>query len=174
MSKITVKELEAPTGFDLKIAAGETLDLKSQGTVIMPAGAILQVVQGETSSYTSTSSSAFTATTLSANITPSSTSSKIFITYNASMYHAAGVQAASTIYRGNTNATGHSDGCCKSWYESTRGHFIHAGQFLDSPNTTSEVTYKIYVRKITGSGSLDFPTNESTVIPTITLMEIAG
>ena len=31
MSKITVKELEAPTGFDLKIAAGETLDLKSQG-----------------------------------------------------------------------------------------------------------------------------------------------
>jgi hypothetical protein len=40
---ITVKELAAPTGFDLKIAAGETLDLKSQGTVTMPTGTLMEV-----------------------------------------------------------------------------------------------------------------------------------
>ena len=45
MSTITVKELAAPTGYDLKIAAGETLDLKSQGTVTMPTGSVLQVKQ---------------------------------------------------------------------------------------------------------------------------------
>ena len=44
MSTITVKELAAPTGYDLKIAAGETLDLKSQGTVTMPTGSVIQVV----------------------------------------------------------------------------------------------------------------------------------
>jgi hypothetical protein len=37
MSTLTVKELAAPTGFDLTLASGETLDLSS-GTVTLPTG----------------------------------------------------------------------------------------------------------------------------------------
>jgi len=44
MSTVEVKELSAPSGFDLKIAAGKTLDLNSQGTVKMPAGSVLQTL----------------------------------------------------------------------------------------------------------------------------------
>ena len=52
MSILTVKELASPSGFDLKLATGETLDLNSQGTVVlptipsskMPTGSVLQVV----------------------------------------------------------------------------------------------------------------------------------
>ena len=44
MSTLTLKELSAPTGEVIKIAAGKTLDLKSQGTTTLPTGSVLQVV----------------------------------------------------------------------------------------------------------------------------------
>ena len=43
MSTIVVKEISAPAGQVIKVAAGKTLDLHSQGTTKMPAGSILQV-----------------------------------------------------------------------------------------------------------------------------------
>ena len=82
MSTITVKELAAPTGFDLKIASGETLDLKSQGTVTMPTGSVLQVVQAEYSSETSSTSGTYADTGLTATITPTTSSSKILVSVN--------------------------------------------------------------------------------------------
>ena len=42
MSVIEVKELSHPAGEVLKIAAGKTLDLHSQGSVTMPAGSVIQ------------------------------------------------------------------------------------------------------------------------------------
>ena len=173
MSTLTVKELAAPTGYDLKIASGETLDLKSQGTVTMPAGAVLQVVQGGNGSAVSTTSESWQATTLTATITPSSTSSKILINYSSNSYQADNGQGASTIYRGSTELTGHSDGCTKNWKDGSRGVSPHIGSWLDSPNTTSATTYTIYFRSISGA-SMDFPTNQSTTFSHITLMEIAG
>ena len=44
MSTLEVKELSHPAGEVLKIAAGKTLDLNSQGTVKMPAGSVIQVI----------------------------------------------------------------------------------------------------------------------------------
>ena len=73
MSTLTVKELAAPTGFDLKIASGETLDLKSQGTVTMPTGGIIQVVNGNTSTAvvsTATHPKGLTAVAVTMNIVP--------------------------------------------------------------------------------------------------------
>ena len=79
MSTLEVKELAAPTGFDLKIASGETLDLKSQGTVTMPTGSVLQVVQATTSTKASTTSTSYADTGLTASITPSSSSNKVLV-----------------------------------------------------------------------------------------------
>ena len=44
MSTLSIKELSHPSGEVIKIAAGKTLDLNSQGSVTMPTGSVLQVV----------------------------------------------------------------------------------------------------------------------------------
>ena len=43
MSTLELKELSHPTGEVIKIAAGKTLDLNSQGSVTMPSGSVVQV-----------------------------------------------------------------------------------------------------------------------------------
>ena len=43
MSTLELKELSHPSGEVIKIAAGKTLDLKTQGSVTMPTGSIVQV-----------------------------------------------------------------------------------------------------------------------------------
>ena len=43
MSTLELKELSHPSGEVIKIAAGKTLDLNSQGSVMMPAGSVIQV-----------------------------------------------------------------------------------------------------------------------------------
>jgi len=158
MSTLEVKSIAAPSGY----------------TLGMPAGHILQVIQGNTSTTTSTSSTSWVATTLSASITPRSTSSKILITYSASMYMPDNAQAAATIYRNATEVTGEFAGIHKNWYNGTRGVAETGGQFLDSPSLTSAITYKIYVKSIDSSYSIGFPTNSDTTYTTITLMEVAG
>ena len=88
MSTLELKELSAPAGEVIKIAAGKTLDLNSQGTLVlptiphskMPSGSILQVVNYfETGSVTSSSASRFILDTLS--VTPIGTGSKFAITF---------------------------------------------------------------------------------------------
>ena len=43
MSTISIKELSHPAGQVIKIASGKTLDLKTQGSVTMPTGSVLQI-----------------------------------------------------------------------------------------------------------------------------------
>ena len=64
MSTLKVKGISAPTGYDLQ----------------MPAGAILQVVRGTTSSNVDVSSNSPQDLGLSATITPKFSNSKIYIT----------------------------------------------------------------------------------------------
>jgi len=142
----------------------------------MPAGSVLQVVYATAHTEISTSSSSYVATDLAATITPSSASSKILISYSGTFYHYSNVQVSSTIYRGSTDiaAIGSNLGIMRSWLPGTRGFFLHQGQLLDSPNTTSATTYKVYVKKNNGDYSIDFTTAAADTFPSITLMEIAG
>ena len=65
MSTLVIKELSAPSGEVIKIAAGKTLDLNSQGTLVlptvphakMPTGSVLQVVQGTTTTLVESTAS---------------------------------------------------------------------------------------------------------------------
>jgi hypothetical protein len=112
------------------------------------AGKILQVVQTTKTNTQSIQSQSFTDVTgLSATITPSSTSSKILVTFNISIgcnnYGMINLLRGSTdIFKGGTDGSRIS--CtiavatlaayeCKSYGTS----------YLDSPNTTSATTYKI-------------------------------
>ena len=160
MSTLEVKAIQAPSGYDLD----------------MPAGAVIQVVHATTHSDTSTSSSSYVATTLAATITPKFASSKILITYSGSFYSYSNVQVSSTVYRGSTDIAdyGSTLGVMRSWQESSRGFFPHQGQLLDSPNTTSATTYTVYMKKNTGSYTIDFPTGAGSTFPSIVLTEVSA
>ena len=142
--------------------------------LVMPTGSVLQVVSANITSEVGTTSTSWVASPMAATITPSSTSSKIYISYNGFAYHYINEQAASTIYRGSTELSGKDGGFMRSWKSNSRGFFPHIANYLDSPNTTSATTYTVYVKKQSGSNAMDFPSSSSTTVPTITLMEIAG
>jgi len=91
MSTLTVKELSHPAGQVIKIAAGKTLDLKTQGSVTMPTGSILQVVSTGTdnSSNISTTSTSLVASGVQVNIVPKQTGSKLHIEWVTPMTYIA-------------------------------------------------------------------------------------
>ena len=136
-------------------------------------GKVLQVVSAtDSTERASTSSSYVTASnTLSVDITPSSTSSKIFI-FATTTGHAN--TSASfrryTIYRDATNLGG-SNGM-QIVYNENSADIINTVSlsYLDSPNSTSEITYQLYGK--TASGSVYFSKNG--VLSSITAYEIAG
>jgi len=140
-------------------------------------GTVLQVKQSVIPKETITTSSAsFVSIGHSLAITPSATSSRILIQVCGGSGHAPYVNqfCISTIYRGSTNL---STNGIETIGNSTAGLSAapHNIVFLDSPNTTSEVTYTPYYRSqptkpnvywtLAGNDGTDF---------TITLTEIAG
>ena len=137
----------------------------------MPSGSILQVVSAtDTTQRTTTSTSYVTGgNTLSVAITPSSTSSKIYVIVRHYAYNnlTAGLY---TIYRDATNLAGGTNYLAN--YDSdagtTDGTIVYF--FLDSPNTTSSITYQPYMKA--SSGTTRMGTTAS--IASITAWEIAG
>ena len=173
MSTLELKELSHPSGEVIKIAAGKTLDLNSQGSVTMPTGSVLQVVHGTTSTQVDTTSSSYVDTGLTATITPSSTSSKILAIYSPSLYQAVtGSAITLQLVRGSTSIAVHG----YALYASGSLVISHvAATHLDSPSTTSATTYKIQMA--TGDSfnvSANYDDGSGDTHSTITLMEIAG
>jgi len=152
------------------------LNLTSAG---LPSGSILQVVtttsttQESTTSNTMVDSSALTAT-----ITPKSSSNKIFIIAAINgLYNDTNQSAASmTILRDSTDLadSGNTYGMSYS-YASSGGGLVGSNTpcLLDSPATTSAITYKVqFCRSSIGTGTAYITVASTT--STLTLMEIAG
>ncbi len=177
MSTITVKELAAPTGFDLKIAAGETLDLKSQGTVTMPTGSVLQTVTANILSTTTTTSSSFVSTVVAATITPSSTSSKILIMMNGGMNGFAGGSGGQVgytkIYRGTTALEASTKGSGVFYFDAPDVYVNLSVSIEDSPNTTSATTYTLYAKRASGNGTFSINRDGNNHMNVI-LMEVSA
>jgi hypothetical protein len=138
----------------------------------LPAGSVLQVVQGTASGQDATSSESFVATSLSASITPSSASNKILITYTGRHAHSASdVFIYTSIFRDGTEVTGESNGLAQVYTDGQRPFVTTGATFLDSPSTTSSVTYAVCFKKLF-SGEARFGSTSQKAV--ITLMEIAG
>ena len=143
-------------------------------------GLIGQVKSTIGANFLSTSSTSYAAVSgLSLSITPSSTSSKILVLHSApsvvaisntsNMGHIA-------IYRDSTNITtaGHNSSGMQYQYEvKSNGGFI---QILDSPSTTSSVTYAIYAKTDNTGITLDYGSYQSNgsqgTTSGLTLMEV--
>jgi hypothetical protein len=135
-------------------------------------GKVLQVVSATDSTTRNTTSSSFVtaSNTLSVNITPSSTSNKIFIIVNAGGYINNTGDANYTIYRDSTNLGG-SNGMTTMYNDtSAQINGSIAMSYLDSPSSTSELTYQVYLKANAGTVYINYPNGKAS----ITAFEIAG
>lgn len=168
-----------------------TVDLPRMTNSLMPAGAVLQVVQATKTDTQAMSGGTFIDISgLSVDITPLSSNSKMLFMWSINMgsssqYH---LQLGRLVRNGTPIFIGNSDGSrTRSTFGSQDGAPIHgatynyAGQFLDSPSTTQVITYKM---QMAGEGGTTWinRSNEADgdssvtqrLASSITIMEIAG
>lgn len=142
-------------------------------------GSVLQVVNGTYSTGVSTSVGGYSDTGLTATITPSSTSSKILVIVNQ-----AGVQKSSgnagngviiALLRGSTYLFFPATGAA---YTGTAvQNIVSVGAtFLDSPATTSAVTYKTQFANVIAAASVGVQISVGSGFPesSMCLMEISA
>jgi hypothetical protein len=139
----------------------------------MAPGSVIQVVNTTRTATSVTTSTSFVSNGLTASITPSSSSSKIFVSVSSvGDSGASGVTAFYTLYRNSTNLGGATEGLGGVSASSGNIRAPIAFNYLDSPSTTSSVSYTLYFRSINGT-TVEVPPYASGV-QVITLMEIAG
>jgi hypothetical protein len=161
------------TGQVLKVSGG----LPAWGT---DSGKVLQVVNATTTTLTSIATTSFQDTTLTATITPSSATSKILIMAytTVSMTRSSTGEAGIGIQllRNGTVISGSDNGTFLFYLSSAplESRLHNTITLLDSPATTSAVTYKTQgnVQQVTASLTATF---QLTSLPSnIILMEIGA
>jgi|21_taG_2_1085346.scaffolds.fasta_scaffold89367_2 hypothetical protein len=169
-AKIKVDQIETVDGSGTIALQNQ---LSGMTSASMPTGSVLQVVQATTGTQVASSSTSKADTGLTASITPSSTSNKILVTISqlgldkrssdtymdlitlrgSTEIHSANAQL---LYDGSSN---NDTGSC-TW------------SYLDSPSSTSSVTYKTQFSSVSGTAQVACQWNSAT--STIILQEIAG
>ena len=172
-----------------RIGPNQSINLASNITGTLPTGNggsgrtvvtgnVLQVVTATDSSARNTNSTSFVtaSSTLSVNITPSATSSKIFVVVNTTAYNnVSGKSMYLSIYRDSTDLGSGTAGMINSYDTDTSGQRT-IGQptsmsVLDSPSVTQQTTYQVYAKTDAG-GQIYF--NYANIKASITAFEIAG
>lgn len=136
----------------------------------MPAGSVIQVLAASNTSSPVINSTSFTDIATSVSITPTSTSSKILVFASGSLQQDDfdGADAYARIARVDGGGT---SGLFTAWVSSDRSGAVanaYSLQHLDSPATTSSITYKVQAH--TSNATSDFRPIETR----IAVMEIAG
>ena len=158
MSTLEVKAIQAPSGFDLQ----------------MPAGHILQTVSTTYNTQTNIASSTYTATGLSLSITPSSTSSKILLLWDipAELY-VSDLSERVAYFQSYRDSTVLVQNLMTMEDVNRTGHTM-SGSKLDSPASTSSITYSIKAKVNDTSSSCSVQVQRYGLDSNITLMEVAG
>lgn len=184
-SELIVQTLKGPTSGananKVIIPSGQTLDINDWSP---PAGTVLQVVQDTSLARVSYTGTSYAACGLDATITPSSTSSKMLITVTAHLAALANSITMATLYRGDTAIAlpthGGSYNATLLNYPATDGNGMNSTSimWLDSPSTTSQITYSLKIRVPQGGDAIYLNGRSSDGAfggaSSITVMEIAG
>ena len=117
-------------------------------------GKIGQVVSTPLTTTVVTSSSTLTSSGFSVSITPSATSSKIFLSLSCNVFINSDPYGYVGFFRGTTNLGGSNHGMFT--ISQADKYMPMTFQHLDSPNSTSSLTYNVYYKK---SGSLNIYLN---------------
>ena len=158
----------------------------------LPTGSVLQVVQATLLGTQAVSgASAFAdVTSLSVSITPTSSSSKILVSFvvncdgENNLYFRI-MRGATAIGVGNADGSRQQVSAANAYVASNpNGTIMMTNQFLDSPATTSSTTYKIqaYCDSSAGSGTyyINYASGDgnnaysSRCMSSITVMEISA
>ena len=155
----------------IQTSAGGTPTASSLG--IGGVGKIGQVLTTHVFSYVTTTSTTFTPhTNVSVNITPTSASSKILVLLNTDVdAENTGYTGYYTIYRDSTNLNINPLNRGFSATFSNSGRVITPVHIsvLDSPATTSQITYSGYFKVSDSGGTVGVGNNTDN---TITVMEV--
>jgi len=150
----------------------------------LPAGSVIQVVSATASnSNISTTSTSFVSTGVNISITPTSATSKILVVFNTCTHLNTAENSGNpqegyyTIYRGATNLGNASAGLVYlrlygNGAVNNYSEYPTSLQVVDSPNTTSSVTYTTYFRSVSSSERVGY--SYDTFVQTIYAMEIAA
>ena len=192
-SEVKANKVSPATGTDFTFGdSGDTFTIPSGATITNSGtasgfGKVLQVVSFSYNTLETTTSTTFVNTGLVLAITPSATSSKVYVMVNASI----GCQEYGwfNLVRDSTDldqgiSSGSRTVCTRPLPQdlgSAGGQPVDI-LFLDSPSTTSEITYRVAwaeqsagnilaMNQSSGDADADYAWRGSS---SITLMEIAG
>jgi uncharacterized protein YqfA (UPF0365 family) len=168
----------------------ETIELSTAlaSKLDIAGGKILQVVQTfKDNVFSTTSTSYVDVTGLSASITPSSESSKILVFLRTSQSgDGSAVQTITSLLRNSTViAAAESQDYFSRFYPARTGStdvvaYVAWGSthldYLDNPNTTSTVIYKLQMKVTSGTGYLNRgrDLDQYRGVSSITLMEVSA
>jgi len=191
-NNFTIYQPSTPDG-TLRIGVGNadspTEVARFDSTGMVGGGKVLQVLQSvKTDTFSTTSTSYVDITGLTVSITPSSTSSKILVMYNTSGGIAGDIaHGYINIFRDGTelvNVTSASnrEGGMNVFNVATQQQPSVSVYYLDSPSSTSSLTYQIKVKSSNGSAvyvnrsarDIDNNQYDGRSISTVTVMEVAG
>jgi len=177
---LTIAAPNTNSNYTLTLPTNTGTILTSATTTGFPAGSVLQVVQGIKTTGSSTTSTSFVDTGLSASITPSSASSKVLVIVAQSYSHYQNTNTARDFYinllRGSTqiylkySASAGGTSSSGYFYACLDGSIV----YLDSPATTSSTTYKTQYRTSSGANDTNIFISSDNSSSSIVLMEIAA
>lgn len=178
--------MATPTTLPAAFTAGQVLTA-AQMNNLRGAFRVLQIVSTTKTDRFTTSSTSYTDVTgLSVSITPSATSSKIFVLFSGNGSGATGAAAVHLrMMRGATaidigDAAGSRTQATTGGISDSSEFFSMSAVFLDSPATTSATTYSIQVRSngtgiaINGAVNDTDLSQRARTTSTITVMEISA
>jgi hypothetical protein len=139
----------------------------------LPAGSILQVVQGTSTTAVSTTSTSYVTTGLTVSITPKFSTSKIFVSFTGMIHTTTGAQIAATIYRNSTDLSSSSRGFVELYNSAGELQSMACGVYLDSPATTSSTSYTVYMKLVQSLGQTAKFLSDSN-LGVIVVMEVAA
>lgn len=166
--------MATPTTLPASAVAGEVLTA-SYVNNLRGAFRVLQVVQGTTSTSVSNSTNVLADTTLTATITPTAASNKVlvFVSQNNCAKTTGNIDNSVflQLLRASTSIHEFANfGLFTGSSLDNRGSFSTV--YLDSPATTSAVTYKTQFRNAVNAASVSVQTSAGS--STIVLMEISA
>jgi hypothetical protein len=119
------------------------------------AGKLIQIVEGTTSTYATSSSSTYSDTNLTVTITPTLATSQILVIVSqqgcGKSASNAGTANQIRLMRGATQISNTGDGLFRTAGTGLEAFYSVIMMKLDSPATTSATTYKTQFRSVTGT-----------------------
>ena len=148
MSTLAVNTITAETGNTVSLASGKNL---------YAPGSVVQIKEAATGTSFTTSSTTIAATNLQVTLTPKFQTSKFFIAvqWNANLSGGSSAGIEVNIYKSIGGSTATACGDEQISYSGLAGqgstHHCEYTSLLDSPNTTSEISYQFWAHSHSGT-----------------------